>query len=277
MTSTYFINGKFLKNDQAVINVKDLGILRGYGIFDYLRTYNGIPFHLEDHLDRLYQSAKYIDLKIPWSRKQLTDWINKTLKKNNFPESAIRIILTGGPTKDTMSEVGDPTIIIIVDPAAIFPDKIYANGVCLKTFPLTRYFPEAKTISYIPAVIIHKRAQKDGYYDGIYLDKDNNILEAANSNLFFFIKNKLITPKKNILFGITRKVIINLLKNDFKVSERPVNLTELPQIKECFLCVSSKGIVPVVKIDKVKIGSGQIGNNTRKIMEIYNNYTSNYR
>jgi len=276
MSPIYFLNGKFFPQDQTVINVKDLSVLRGYGIFDFLRTYHQKPFHLDDHLDRLFRSAEFIDLEIPWSKKQIETWVFQTLQKNNFPESLIRIVVTGGATVDTMTAVDKPTILIMVEPATVYPKEIYEKGVKLKTFPIQRTWAEAKTINYIPAVMIHKKAAKLGFYDGIYLDENKNILEAANANLFFIIDDKLVTPKKKILFGVTRKVLIDVVRKEFSVTEREVNLKELPQIFECFLTVSSKEIVPVVQIDTVKIGSGKVGIKTKRIMEIFRNYTAIY-
>lgn len=276
MLPIYFVNGQFYPQNKAFINVKDLGILRGYGIFDYLRTYQQKPFHLDDHLNRLFNSAKFIDLKIPWSKKQIVDWIFQTLKKNSFPESSIRIVITGGATVDTMTPTGKPTIVILVEPATVYPKEIYDKGVKLKTFPIKRTWAETKSINYIPAIIIHNKAVRLGFYDGIYLDEKNNILEAANANLFFFIKNKLVTPKDEVLFGITRKVIIDLVKKKYPVTEHYINLKELPKISECFFTVSSKEIVPVVQIDQIKIGNGNVGKKTKRIMEIFHNYTLSY-
>lgn len=272
----FFVNGRFYEEDKALINVKDLSVLRGYGVFDFLRTYNGKPFYLDDHLNRLFNSAKFIDLEIPWSKEQIKKWIFKTLKKNNFSESSIRIIVTGGRTKDTINAVGDPTVIILVERAAVYPKEIYEKGVKLKTFPIKRIWAQAKTINYIPAVMVHKRAVKQGFYDGIYLDEKNNILEAANANLFFFIGNKLITPEDEILYGITRKVIIDLVKKEFPVTKRSVNIKELHLVSECFLTVSSKEIVPVMEIDKIKIGDGKVGSSTKKIIRLFKEYTANY-
>lgn len=276
MSPVYFINGQFYPQDKAVINVKDLSILRGYGVFDYLRTYHQKPFHLDEHIDRLFNSAKFIDLDIPWNKEQIKKWVFQTLSKNNFPESQIRIIITGGATKDTINSVGGSTIIILVEPAAVYPREIYEKGVKLMTFPIKRIWAKAKTINYIPAIIIHKKAVHKGFYDGIYLDEKNNILEAANANLFFFIDDKLITPKEEVLFGITRKVLIDLVKKEFPVTERFVNLKELSKISECFLTVSSKEIVPVFQINQTKIGNGQVGKKTKRIIEIFKKYTIDY-
>lgn len=276
MSPVYFINGKFYSQKKAVISVRDLSVLRGYGIFDYLRTYNQKPFHLDAHLDRLFKSAKYIDLDLPWEREQIKKWVMQTLRKNNFPESSIRIVITGGATVDTMTAIGLPTIMILVEKAAVYPPEIYQHGVKLATFPIKRTWPKAKTINYIPAVMIHKKAVRKGYYDGIYLDEKNNILEAANANLFFILNGKLTTPKEEVLYGISREVLIDLVKKEFPVTEKELNLKELPKISECFLTVSSKEIVPVVQIDQVKINNGKVGDKTKRIMEIFKEYTSRY-
>jgi len=273
----YFINGKFLPKDNAKINVKDLGILRGYGIFDFLKTYNHIPFMIDEHINRLYKSAKLISLEIPWNKDQIKKWIYMTLEKNNYSESQIRIVITGGATDDTMDSLGDPTIIILVEKAVVYPKEIYEKGVGLKTFPIKRIWAEAKTINYIPAVIIHKKAVKQGYYDGIYLDEKNNILEVANANIFFFIKNDLITPKNDILYGVTRKIIIDLAKNIFKVKKRQINLNDLQKMTECFFTVSSKEVVPVTKINNIKIGNGLPGKNTKLIIKLFKEFAENYK
>lgn len=276
MESIYFLNGNYLPSSKTLLPINDLGFIRGYGVFDFMRTYNQKPFLIDDHLERLYQSAESIDLIIPWSKDQIKSWILKTLSQNSFPESAIRIIITGGLSLDNLSPSKNPTIAILVEKASCYNQIFYKQGVKLSTYPLRRVWSKSKTLNYIPAVIIHQLALNDGFFDGIYLDTNKNILEASNSNLFFLINNRLITPCEGILFGITRKVVIDLCKNLYPIIERKINFQELSNISECFLTSSSKEIVPVVGINRTFIGDGKVGSTTKKIMQLFHQFTASY-
>lgn len=269
----FFINGKLVPQDKAVISVMDLSILRGYGVFDFLRTYNGKPFKLKEHLKRLLKSAKVIALKIPWDFSQLEKWVYQTLKANTFAEAQIRIVITGGLTKDSLTPLGAPTIIMMVSPLSSYPQSYYEKGVKIITYPLNRFLPQAKSINYLPAIIALKKARKEKAIEAVYVDDKGNLLEGTTSNFFAFKGNVLLTAKQGVLTGITRDTVIQLAKIKFKIKEKGLKIGEIKQFTKCFISASNKEIMPVIKIDKQKIGNGLPGPNTRLIMKLFRQYT----
>lgn len=269
----FYINGKFIAEDKAKIPVMDLGILRGYGVFDFLRTYNRQPFFLEEHIKRLFSSAKIIGLDLPWLEKEIKRLVLLALDKNKFlKEANIRILVTGGKTKDSITPFGKPTLLILVTPAIIYPEDFYKKGIKIITVGITRAIPRAKSLTYIPGILALKEAKKKKAVEAIYVNEDNNILEGTTTNIFFFKNNILITPKDAILLGITRQIILNLAKKRFKIEERKVKYQELKQMDECFITASNKEIMPVIKIDNITVGNGEVGKNTKIIIKLFREF-----
>ena len=272
--ATYYVDGKFISADNAVIPINDLALLRGYGVFDFLRTYNSQPIFLRAHIKRLAQSAKQIGLDLPWSQKELIDIVNQTLSKNKNRESNIRIVLTGGPSPDFITPQGKPRLLVLITPLAKQPACWYRDGVKIITINSVRNIPGAKSIDYIPATIALKQARRKKAIEAIYVDRDECVLEGTTSNLFIFRGDRLVTPSRSILSGITRKVILRLAANTYQTDLRNIARDELYAADEVFITGSNKEIVPVVKVDKKTIGDGKPGKRTKKIMEAFATYTA---
>ncbi len=268
----YYVNGEYLDEGSAKIPVSDLGIVRGLAVFDYLRTYEGHPFHLEDHLLRLKYSAQEIGLALPCSLKEIGEIVVTLLKKNGFKESSVKIILTGGSSCDGLMPEGKPSLMVLVSPLKAPPKSLYIAGIKAITTPLARPVPCAKTTHYISAIIALKKARDLGCLEAIYISSKGEILEGTTSN-FFGVKNgKLITPAAGeILLGITREVILRLCPCE----ARPILYEELKELDEAFFTSSNREILPVVQIDGIKIGSGKVGPMTQDISRLFREYTNN--
>jgi len=272
MLMFYYLNGKIVEKDKALIQVNDLGLLRSYGIFDYFRTYRQIPFHIEDHLNRFFGSASSLNLKPPVSKKEIKKVIDELIKKNkDLKEMSFRMVLTGGLTEDAKTSE-KPTFFIIVNKAHVYPEKAYKQGVKLVTLDYCREFPQTKTINYLWAVsqwknILNKKASEILYVS------EGKVLEASTSN-FFMVKNKILfTPQNEILGGVTRKIVIKVAKeNGIKVVEKTLSLKEVLKADESFLTATDKEIMPVVRINKFKIKTGQVGETTKKLIGLYREY-----
>lgn len=269
----YYVNGLFLPEKRAKISVLDLGVLRGYGVFDFLRTYQGKPFKLEEHLLRLKNSAAQIGLDLPKPAGELSRIVVELLARNRLPEANIKIILTGGVSPDQVTPTGKPTLIILIYPVLSYPKTFYQEGVKVISYSIKRSFPTAKTINYIPAIVALKKARSKKAVEVLYLNEKKEILEGTTSNFFIFKNNTLMTPGKGILPGITRQVVLDLSRNEFKVKLRPIKYQELLTIDEAFLSASNKEIMPVVKIDQLKVGNGRVGEKTKRVMELFKKYT----
>lgn len=258
----------------ASVPLFDLGVVRGYGVFDYLRTYNRIPFHLHKHLSRFIASAKSIGLFVPKTISEIEVLITDMIAKVPADELSIKLILTGGISEDQLTFENTPTLAIAVYPfSALVTKTEYLRGFSLMTTKLERILPESKTLAYLPAILALQEAKKLGFDDALYMNANNHLLESTTSNFFAFKNDILYTPNKEILHGITREVIISIAKKHFEVCEEPVLYTELDSIDEIFLTSSNKEIVPVIAIDKHQIGTALPGGKTKFLMKEFAAYT----
>ncbi len=273
----YYIDNKYVSVENAVLPVSDIALLRGYGVFDFLRTYGGRPFLLKDHLLRLQRSAKLIGLACPWSLDTLCEIVIETLGRNNYEESNIRIVITGGDSPDSITPDEKPRLLVMVTELMPLPVNWYTEGAKVVTADITRYIPGAKSTNYIKAIVALKKAHRQGAIESLFVDKNDIVLEGTTTNLFLIQGDTLITPDtKGILPGITRKVVLRLAEGVFKVEQRPVGRKEVREAREIFLTASNKEIVPVVQVDNTVIGKGAPGDNTLKMMKLFRNYTESY-
>jgi branched-chain amino acid aminotransferase len=254
------------------VPLSDIGMQRGYAVFDFIRTFSGKPFLFGEHLARFERSAKDLGLRIPYSRKFIKNIIDKLLKKNGFKESIIKVWITGGDLSGSLNF--DPRhcrFFVTINELHELPAKYFINGVKLITTEFQRAMPTSKTIDYLIGVKEQRRCDKAGAFEILF--KSNGIVtESATSNFFIVKGNTIVTPKKNILFGITRNFVINLAKKKYKVIERDIKYAELRQADEAFLTATKKDILPIVKIDNIKIGNGKVGPKTKYLMDQYFKY-----
>ena len=247
-----YFNGKIVPADRALIHPDDLGVLRGYGVFDVMKTVNGKIFLFDEHFKRLSDSADCLGVKLPAGKKEIEEAIKKLISKNKIKQASIRIILTGGRSADAMRfDSKTPTFYILVSEFRPLKEELFKNGVKLATVNRRRDMAEIKTTNYIAAVKnINKRQKKENFFEIIYVS-NGLVLEASTSNFFAFIGGKLVTPKDNILKGITRNLVIKLAKKEFEVEERALKMDELNLVAEAFIAATNKDIVPVVQIDNL--------------------------
>ncbi|OFY64095.1 MAG: hypothetical protein A3H98_04795 [Bacteroidetes bacterium RIFCSPLOWO2_02_FULL_36_8] len=267
-----FINGKIIPFNKAFIQVNDLALLRGYGCFEYFCTYKGLPVLIDDYLKRFENSARELDLPLPYQKNEIVQIVMNLLKKNNITEAGIRFILTGGYSEDAFT-VSKPNFIILIEPLKIPEKNVYRKGVKLITLKHQREFSSAKSINYLTAIRNFHVCKKENAYDVLYYF-NNHILEVTRSNFFIFKENNLLTPKDDILHGITRKIIIEIASKEFKIEERELPLIELNAATEAFLSGTTKKVLPVVMVDKLKIGNGKVGLNSKHLLKLFENYIS---
>ena len=262
----YYIDGEFVPAEKAVIPVDDLAILRGIGVFDLLRTYDGKPYFLDAHIDRLETSAQKIGLALPWSHSEITNVVKQTLAKNDIPEANIRFVVTGGSSTDFMNPSGHPRLLVMVSPIPRLPDHWYTEGVKVISWEVVRPFPGAKSIDYISASLALKKAAAEDAVEALYIDRNGLALECTTSNIFAFVDDTLVTPGRGILSGVTRKVVIELAQGIFPIDIRDISRAELLSADEVFITGTSKGLVPVVQVDDGVIADGRPGQRTRQLM-----------
>jgi branched-chain amino acid aminotransferase len=273
----YYIDGKFVDDDAALIPAKDITVLRGFGVFDFLITYNKRPFFIKEHVARLENSARQIGLTLQHSKREICDIVARTIEKNpHHTESNIRIVYTGGISPDGVTPQGNGILMVMVTPKHELPAWWYTDGTKIITIDIERFIPTSKSTNYLSAVFAQQKAHETGAVEAIYKDRGNRLLEGTTTNLFCFKGNQLITPPDEILPGITRSVVLELTKNPYALELRHIEADELKDMDEIFITASNKEIVPVIQVDDLVIGKGKPGKNTRKIMEMFKTYTRAY-
>jgi branched-chain amino acid aminotransferase len=216
-----------------------------------------------------------IGLACPWSGSEIKDITLQTIAHNDYPEANIRLLITGGDSADSISPGRQPRLVVTVGPVKRFPEQWYRDGVKIITARLNRYIPGAKSIDYIRAIVTLNDARAVGAVESLYVDIDDHVLEGTTSNLFAVISGRLVTPAEDILPGITRDVILELVKEDFQVELRNLPRTELLQAEEIFLASSNKEVLPVRQVDDQPIGLVP-GPVTGRVLELFKTYTDRY-
>ncbi|MDP3104677.1 MAG: branched-chain-amino-acid transaminase [Candidatus Methanoperedens sp.] len=282
MEQLIYFNGKFVPKQEARTSVYDHGFLYGDGVFEGIRAYNGRVFRLDGHLDRLYDSAKAIDLKIPLSKEEMTKAIIETLKRNGLKDAYIRPIVTRGdgdlgldPRKCPV-----PNVFIITQEWGAMYGDLYEKGLTAVTVGIRRNAPEAlppniKSLNYLNNILAKIEANVKGGDEAIMMDVHGNVSEGSGDNIFVVKNGKIITPPTlNNLRGITRAAAIELaIKDRIPVSETNMGLFDMYTADEVFVTGTAAEIAPVTKVDGRIIGDGKPGQITRKLMAEFKELT----
>ncbi|MBI5916994.1 MAG: aminotransferase class IV [Bacteroidetes bacterium] len=265
MIKYYMVNGELVPKEQAALGVTDLAIQRGYGLFDYFVVKKGRPVFFEDYLDRVEQSAKWLQLDLPVTREELRQQILQLIRTNGELEAAIKLILTGGYAEDGYSP-SKSNLVIIEMPPPMHPASKFERGVKLMLYDYHRTFPSAKSINYIVGIYLLPQQRAQGAEDVLF-HSGGHIYETTRAN-FFIVTNDdvIVTAGEGILNGVTRKQTLDIARHHFKVEERSPTVEELKTAKEAFITSSTRPIMPVVQVDDVVIGNGQPGAVTRRLM-----------
>lgn len=274
-----YISGEFFEKEDAKISVFDHGLLYGDGVFEGIRVYSNRVFKLDEHLERLYESAKAIDLTIPLPIEKLKEDVLDTVHRNEMADSYIRLIITRGVGDLGLNPYTCETagIIIIVDKIALYPPEVYDKGLALVTVATQRNLPEAvnpriKSLNYLNNILAKIEAINAGVEEAIMLNSFGLVSECAGDNLFALRKGILMTPSisMGVLEGITRNVVIEMAREKgIEVKQIVMTRHDLFIADEVFLTGSAAEIVPVVKIDGRVIGDGKPGKITQDFIKEY--------
>lgn len=273
MQKTYYVDGKFVNAENAAIPITDLAIVRGYGVFDFFRTYEGLPIQLERNVQRLRNSARVIEMELPWSNEEIADIVMQTVERNSFDESNVRIIVTGGDSPNFIMPDEQPRLLVYVEPLQPLPDWWYTQGVKVITVEEERYLPRSKSLNYIPAIVALKQAHRANAVEALYMDHQNHVREGTTTNVFAFFGDKVITPAMGILPGITRGRVIEILERDYAVVERSLDYDELLAADEVVITAANKQVVPVVQVDAHVYGE-RPGQRSFKLMQDFADYVA---
>lgn len=274
-----YLNGKFYPKEKARISVFDHGFLYGDGVFEGIRAYHGRVFRLQEHIHRLYASARALTLTIPCTPQELATAVIETVRRNHLKDSYIRVVVSRGEGDLGLDprKCAKPNVIIIAASITLYDRALYTKGLSTVTVATRRNIPEAldpkiKSLNYLNNILAKIETNLAQVPEGIMLNREGYVAEATGDNIFIVSQGRLLTPAPHsgILMGVTRQVVIELAKKlSIPVKETLLTLYDLYTADECFLTGTAAEVIPVVQIDGRTIGSGSPGPITRQLMESF--------
>ena len=283
MSLTIYLDGEYVSQEKAVVSVFDHGLLYGDGVFEGIRAYHNRVFKLQDHLVRLYESARSINMVIPISMVEMEEVVLETCRRNDIRDGYIRLVVTRG--------VGDlgldprkcprPTIFCISASIQLYPQEYYKKGLEVITVATRRNIPEAcnprvKSLNYLNNIYAKIEANLHGVLEAIMLNSEGYVAEATGDNIFLVKNGVLITPPVHagILEGITRNTVMELARaRGIEVVEKLFTRHDIFIADECFLTGTAAEVIPTVKVDGRIIGSGKPGEMTRELIADFRELT----
>jgi len=272
-----YLNGEFVTKENAKISVYDHGFLYGDGVFEGIRVYSGNVFRLEEHIDRLYNSAKSILLDIPYTKEEMIDRLLETVRRNGYQDAYIRLVVSRG--------VGDlgldpyncktPQVVIIVEPLALFPKHLYETGIEVVTVATRRnrsdvLSPKVKSLNYLNNVLVKIEAHLANVSEALILNDQGYVAEGSGDNVFIIKNGVVYTPPGYVgaLEGITRQAIIEIAEDlGYTVKEEPFTRHDVYVADEVFLTGTAAEVISVIKVDGRTIGDGTPGPHTKRLLE----------
>ncbi len=278
-----WIDGQLVDESEAKVSVFDHGLLYGDGVFEGIRMYHNRIFKLEEHIERLYWSAKAILLEIPMTPAELTQACVETCKANGLRDGYIRLLVTRG--KGTLGldprRCPKPSVIIIAATIQLYPEKYYDEGLTIVTVPTTRNLvnsvnPAIKSLNYLNNILARIEANNAGVEEAILLNSEGFVAECTGDNVFIVHKGRLLTPplSAGALYGITRGTVIDCAKElGIAWAEPQLTRYDVYIADEMFLTGTAAEMVPVVKVDGRVIGNGKPGPVTLQLMKAFREKT----
>lgn len=278
MTEKVFLNDKLVDIDKACISVTDSGFLYGAGLFETMRSYNGVVFCLKDHLDRLFFSATRLGIAHTYDKKYITDAIYNLLKANKLTEARLRLTLTSGSISANQ-EQPEPTLLIAATKLQPYLAQYYKKGVLVVLCPFRQNPTDPtcghKTISYFSRMIALQLAHQKKAAEALWFTTDGRLAEGCISNVFLVKDSKLFTPplETPVLAGVARKAVCQIaLKNSIDLIEKDLTIDDLLSADEIFLTNVIMQIMPISSVEKHSVGNGKVGPVTQKLMKYFNEY-----
>jgi len=279
MSLQIYIDGTWYPKAEAKVSVFDHGLLYGDGVFEGMRSYGGKVFRMQEHLDRLYDSARAIHLTIPMPPDELAAAVYKTLELNQLTDGYVRLVVTRGVGDLGLNPYLCPkaSIIIIADKIALYPAKLYDEGMEIITASTVRNHPASinpriKSLNYLGSILAKIEGLQAGCNEALMLNLNGEVAECTADNIFLIKQGRIATPHVNagILDGITRRAVIELAQQaGIPVAETTLTRHDVYVADECFLTGSAAEVIPVIKVDSRPIGTGQVGPITKQLIAAF--------
>ncbi|HHX49100.1 MAG TPA: branched-chain-amino-acid transaminase [Clostridiales bacterium] len=282
--SYVFIDGKFYDKENAKISVFDHGLLYGDGVFEGIRAYNNHVFKLKEHIDRLFDAAKTIDLKIPYSKEEIMDIVCLSCAKNNISNGYIRLVITRGVGDLGLSPKNckEASVICIAANVTLYSDEMYEKGLKVATSSQRRSYgaildPQVKSLNYLNNIMAKMEADRQNVGEAVMLNSQGWVCECTGDNIFIIKDGVIYTPPTyvGILAGISRSSVIEVATNlGYEVKEVPFTLFNVYSADECFLTGTAAELISVSEADGRTIGSGSMGPITRQLLAAFREYAN---
>lgn len=281
-TQWIFLDGEYVKKEDAKVSVFDHGVLYGDGCFEGIRAYNGEVFKLKEHIDRMFNAARAIELVIPYSKQELSDIVLETCRRNGIADGYIRLVVTRGVGDLGLSPLKcpKPTVFCIAATIALYPPEFYEKGLKLITSTYRRnkatiIDPQIKSLNYLNNILARAQADRMGAPEALMLTEEGLVAECTGDNIFIVKDGEVWTPPIHlgILDGVTRSSVIEIAqKAGYTVREKSFTLYNVYSADECFLTGTAAEIIAVTDIDGRIIGDGTAGAITKNLLDEFQDY-----
>lgn len=279
-----YLDGEYVKEEDAKISVFDHAVLYGDGVFEGIRAYNGRIFKSQEHIDRIFAAAKAIMLEIPLTKEELEQVVLETCRRNKIKDGYIRLVVTRGKGSLGLSPASceKPTIFCIAGTISLYPEEMYTKGMPIITAVQRRnkatiVDPQIKSLNYLNNILAKIEANRAGVPEALMLNHDGVVAECTGDNIFIIKDNVIYTPPiyVGILDGITRGAVMDLAREmGYEVKESEFTLFNVYSADECFLTGTAAEVIPVTQVDGRTIGTGLAGPITGKILRAFKEYAN---
>lgn len=278
-----YLNGNLVPKEQATVSVFDHGLLYGDGVFEGIRFYSGRVFRLDDHIDRLYRSARAIALTIPLDHGAMTRAVLDTIRANGMTDGYVRLVVTRGEGSLGLSPKScpTPTVFVIAAGITLYPEEMYRNGLKLVTCSTRRIAhgalsPMVKSLNYLNNIMAKIEAEQAGAGEGLMLNEQGYVAECTGDNVFIVRDGRISTPPiaAGALAGVTRAVVFELARQlGIDIREEDMTRYDIYTADECFLTGTAAELIPVVELDSRPIHDGKPGPVTLRLTELFRELT----
>jgi len=281
MPEKIFLNDKLIDADKGCISARDSGFLYGAGLFETMRSRNGVVFALSDHLDRLFFSARKLSINNPYDEKYVTEAVYEVLRANELTDARLRLTFTNGPMAES-AEDRKPTLLVTATKFRSYPPEYYKNGVMVILCPFKQNPDDPtcghKTTSYYSRMLALNMAHQRRAAEALWFTTNNRLAEGCVSNVFLVKDSVLSTPpvKTPVLAGIARKTVCRLaMTNSIELIEKDLNIEDLLGADEIFLTNVIMQVMPITKVEKHTVGDGKVGPMAKKLKQSFAEYVEN--